>query len=119
MADQRFKSIRNTEFSLNKQFGKRIIQKCSELKKVRFIPTNISLLDKALGIGGIPAGKIVEIYGPESAGKTTLALHIAKQAKCALYIDSDYGLIPEQIEGFANVYLLYINTLEAALQAVM
>ena len=84
---------------IEKQFGKGSIMKLGEGAVVRDIPT-ISTgslgLDLALGIGGLPRGRVVEIYGPESSGKTTLALHVVAQAQkaggpCA-YIDAEHAL---------------------------
>ena len=83
------------------------------------IHTGLDSLDAALGVGGIPKGKIIEIYGPEAAGKTALALHIAKQASSALFIDADYGLSPEFLADAAGMRLLHVETLEEALEAVL
>ena len=85
---------------IEKQFGKGSIMKLGEYKEmnVEAIPTGALSLDIALGIGGIPRGRIIEIYGPESSGKTTLALHaIAESQKLggeAAFIDAEHALDP-------------------------
>lgn len=85
---------------IEKQFGKGSIMKLGEYKEmnVEAIPTGALSLDIALGIGGIPRGRIIEIYGPESSGKTTLALHaIAETQKLggeAAFIDAEHALDP-------------------------
>jgi recombination protein RecA len=84
---------------IEKQFGKGSIMRLGEdavLPDVKSIPTGALSLNIALGIGGVPRGRIVEIYGPESSGKTTLALHIAAQAQkaggVAAFIDAEHAL---------------------------
>ena len=68
---------------IEKQFGKGAIMRMGEdtIIKIDGIPTGSISLDAAIGIGGIPRGRITEIYGPESSGKTTLALHVVAQAQ--------------------------------------
>jgi recombination protein RecA len=86
--------------SIEKQFGKGAIMRLGDGEKrtqeVRVIPTGSLSLDIALGVGGLPRGRVVEIYGPESSGKTTLALHVVAQAQrlggiCA-FIDAEHAL---------------------------
>ena len=85
---------------IEKQFGKGSVMKLGEFKamNVEAIPTGALSLDIALGIGGIPRGRIIEIFGPESSGKTTLALHaIAETQKMggeAAFIDAEHALDP-------------------------
>lgn len=85
---------------IEKQFGKGSIMKMSDrpTEKMEVIPTGALSLDVALGVGGVPKGRIVEIYGPESSGKTTLALHIVAEAQkaggTAAYIDAEHALDP-------------------------
>jgi recombination protein RecA len=86
--------------NIEKQFGKGSIMKLGEQTdmKVEALPTGSLYLDKALGIGGHPKGRIIEIYGPESSGKTTVALHAIAEAqklggKCAI-IDAEHALDP-------------------------
>ena len=85
---------------IEKQFGKGSVMKLGDFKamNVEAIPTGALGLDIALGIGGIPKGRIVEIYGPESSGKTTLALHMIAEAQKlggeAAFIDAEHALDP-------------------------
>ncbi len=85
---------------IEKQFGKGSVMKLGECQQmnVEAIPTGALSLDVALGIGGIPKGRIIEIYGPESSGKTTLALHAIAEAQKrggeAAFIDAEHALDP-------------------------
>ncbi len=85
---------------IEKQFGKGSVMKLGEYQEmnVEAIPTGALSLDIALGIGGIPRGRIIEIFGPESSGKTTLALHIIAEAQKmggeAAFIDAEHALDP-------------------------
>mgnify|MGYP002520801109 CR=1 FL=1 len=85
---------------IEKQFGKGSIMKLGEFKamEIESIPTGALSLDIALGIGGVPRGRIIEIFGPESSGKTTLALHIIAEAQKmngeAAFIDAEHALDP-------------------------
>ncbi len=86
---------------ITKQFGKGTIQKLGE-REVQALPVISSgsiSLDAALGVGGVPIGRIIEIYGPESSGKTTLTLHIISEAQrkggVAAFIDAEHALDPE------------------------
>ena len=85
---------------IEKQFGKGSVMKLGEFKTtgVDAIPTGALSLDVALGIGGIPRGRIIEIFGPESSGKTTLALHVISEAQKlggeAAFIDAEHALDP-------------------------
>ena len=75
--EERKKALSNTLGAIEKQFGKGAIMKLGEktAMNVQTIPSGCLELDIALGVGGVPRGRIIEIYGPESSGKTTLALH--------------------------------------------
>ncbi len=85
---------------IEKQFGKGAIMKLGEksLMQVEVIPTGALSLDVALGVGGLPKGRVVEIYGPESSGKTTVALHVIAEAQrgggTAAFIDAEHALDP-------------------------
>ena len=85
---------------IEKQFGKGSVMKLGEFKamEVEAIPTGALGLDIALGIGGVPRGRIIEVFGPESSGKTTLALHIVAEAQKmggeAAFIDAEHALDP-------------------------
>ena len=85
---------------IEKQFGKGSVMKLGEFKamEIEAIPTGALSLDIALGIGGVPRGRIIELFGPESSGKTTLALHIVAEAQKmggeAAFIDAEHALDP-------------------------
>ena len=85
---------------IEKQFGKGSVMKLGEFKamEIEAIPTGALSLDIALGIGGVPRGRIIEVFGPESSGKTTLALHIIAEAQKmggeAAFIDAEHALDP-------------------------
>lgn len=117
-------TVEETFSVLNKQFGVMNIKQLSELSSVKddVVSTGIMGLDNALGVGGIKKGSIVEIYAPESAGKTTLALQMCKQYqkdKPVLYIDTERTLTRDTIEMMGitekNFYLMHVNNLEQAL----
>ena len=85
---------------IEKQFGKGSVMKLGQFKamEIEAIPTGALSLDIALGIGGVPRGRIIEVYGPESSGKTTLALHVIAEAQNmggeAAFIDAEHALDP-------------------------
>ena len=86
MSNENSEKMRALEAALGqieKQFGKGSIMKLGDFQamNVEAIPTGALSLDIALGIGGIPRGRIIEVYGPESSGKTTLALHMIAEAQ--------------------------------------
>lgn len=94
------KSLEEALQRIEKNYGKGSIMNMDGTNKVKVdvIPTGCLALDQALGIGGVPRGRIVEIYGPESSGKTTLALHIAaeaqKQGGIVAFVDAEHALDP-------------------------
>jgi len=94
------KALEVALLQIEKQFGKGSIMKMGDSAKLNIetIPTGAISLDLALGVGGIPRGRIIEIYGPESSGKTTVALHIAAEAQrlggIAAFIDAEHALDP-------------------------
>jgi len=101
MNDEKRKSLDNAILQIEKQFGKGSVMRLGDgnaIPNVDVIPTGCLALDIALGIGGVPRGRIVEIYGPESSGKTTVALHIIAQAQknggIAAFIDAEHALDP-------------------------
>ncbi len=86
---------------LQEKYGEGSIMRLGQVKKVDVdvIPTGSISLDLALGVGGIPRGRVIEVYGPESSGKTTLALHIVAESQkmggVAAYVDAEHALDPE------------------------
>ncbi len=97
---ERDKALDMAVSQIERQFGKGAIMKMGEAanRKVDVISTGALALDLALGIGGVPRGRIVELYGPESSGKTSLALHIVAEAQrnggIAAFIDAEHALDP-------------------------
>ena len=117
------------EFALGhieKQFGKGAVMKLgdnSERMNIEVIPTGSLSLDIALGVGGIPKGRIVEVYGPESSGKTTIALHIVAQVQkaggIAGYIDAEHALDPMYAKALGvDIDNLYISQPDDGEQAL-
>jgi recombination protein RecA len=96
----RDKNLEMAMSQIERQFGKGAIMKLGdeEIRRIDAIPTGALSLDLALGIGGVPRGRIVEIYGPEASGKTSLALHIVAEAQrnggLAAFIDAEHALDP-------------------------
>ena len=128
MADERTERNRAIDLaiaSIEKQFGKGSIMRLGE-KKVMDIPaisTSCLSLDAAIGIGGVPRGRIVEIYGPESGGKTTLALHIVAQAQkaggIAAYVDAEHALDAQYAEKLGvRINDLFISQPDSGEQAL-
>ena len=99
-AEDRKKALDSAILAIEKQFGKGAIMKLGEHadQTVEVISTGCLPLDMALGIGGVPRGRIIEIYGPESSGKTTLTLHIIAETQkaggTAAFIDAEHALDP-------------------------
>ena len=101
MNQEKLQSLKLTTDQIESKFGKGSIMKFGDSEKdltVDAIPTGALPLDAALGIGGVPRGRIVEIYGPESSGKTTLALQILAEAQAlggiVAFIDAEHALDP-------------------------
>ena len=95
------KALEAAKLQIEKQFGKGSLMKLGDNSLnlgIHAIPSGSITLDAALGIGGYPQGRIIEIYGPESSGKTTLALHAIaeaqKQGGVAAFIDAEHALDP-------------------------
>jgi recombination protein RecA len=121
------KALENALLHIERQFGKGSIMKLGESSakiNVEVIPTGALSLDMALGVGGLPRGRVVEIFGPESSGKTTVALHVIAQAQkaggTAAFIDAEHALdanyaarIGVDIE---NLYVSQPDTGEQALE---
>ena len=98
--ENKLKAIENAMSQIEKQFGKGSIMKLGEHSTLNIdsISTGCLDLDIALGIGGVPRGRIIEIYGPESSGKTTVALHVEKKKKklggAVAFVDAEHALDP-------------------------
>ena len=110
---------------IEKEYGKGAIMKLGEqpAQKVEVIPTGCLTLDMALGIGGVPRGRIIEIYGPESSGKTTVSLHIVAEAQklggTAAFIDAEHALDPSYAEKLGvNLKDLYVSQPDNGEQAL-
>ena len=101
ISEDRSKTLKLAIEKIEKDFGKGSIMKLGDKPSVNVeaIPTGALALDVALGIGGVPRGRIIEVYGPESSGKTTLAQHIVaecqKRGGIAAYVDAEHALDPE------------------------
>ncbi|MCP4168830.1 MAG: recombinase RecA [Chloroflexi bacterium] len=119
------KALDTTLSTLNKRFGDGTIMKLGEASALRVatIPTGSLPLDIALGVGGLPQGRVIEIYGPESSGKTTLCLHVIAEAQkldglCA-FIDVEHALDPAYAERIGvNVDELYVSQPDTGEQAL-
>lgn len=123
--DDKKKALEQVIAQIEKQFGKGSIMKMNEgvVNKVEVIPTGCLVLDSALGIGGVPRGRIVEIYGPESSGKTTVALHIVAEAQkmggTAAFIDAEHALDPVYASNIGvDMDELYISQPDTGEQAL-
>ncbi len=127
--DQRLQAIKIAMEQIEKQFGKGSIMKFGERgdkMTVDVIPTGSIALDLALGVGGLPRGRITEIYGPEAGGKTTLALHCIAEAQRtggqAAFIDAEHALDPARAEVIGvkldDLYISQPDTGEQALEIV-
>ena len=100
--DGKKKALNIAVSQIEKQFGRGTIMKLGEVQAVagiRVIPTGCLPLDMALGVGGFPRGKVVEVFGPEATGKTVLALHVVAEAQrqggIAAYVDAEHALDPD------------------------
>src|SRR5689334_4369071 len=97
----REKALETALAQIERQFGKGAVMRLGDKPNdpIDVIPTGSTALDVALGVGGIPRGRVVEIYGPESSGKTTLTLHLAANAQKAggtvAFVDAEHALDPE------------------------
>ena len=124
--DEKRKALEQVLTQIEKQYGKGAIMKLGDDVKdmaIEVIPTGCLSLDIALGTGGVPRGRIIEIYGPESSGKTTVALHIIAQTQklggIAAFIDAEHALDPSYAANLGvdldNLYVSQPDTGEQAL----
>lgn len=125
VSDERQKALKLAIDKIEKDFGKGAIMKLGDKPavSVETIPTGALALDVALGVGGIPRGRIIEVYGPESSGKTTLAQHIVaecqKKGGIAAFVDAEHALDPEYARNLGvNVDELLISQPDTGEQAL-
>lgn len=124
--EERKKALETTLAGIEKAYGKGAVMKLGESAKnqnVPVIPTGSLSLDIALGVGGIPKGRIIEMYGPESSGKTTVALHVVaevqKRGGIAGYVDAEHALDPVYAKNLGvNIEELYISQPDDGEQAL-
>jgi len=123
--NKEFKNLEETIEEIKKQFGEGAIMRLTEVieKQVESIPTGSISLDIALGVGGLPRGRIIEIFGPESSGKTTLALHCAAEAQkrggVAAFIDAEHALDPSYAKRIGvNIKDLLVSQPDSGEQAL-
>ena len=126
MADEKLKALEEAFKAIEKQYGKGSIMKLGDkiYTEMEVIPSGSISLDIALGVGGHPKGRIVEIFGPESSGKTTFALHAIAQAQkaggIAAFIDAEHALDPKYAKALGvdidNLVLSQPDTGEQALE---
>lgn len=126
MTDGKQKALDTVLAQIEKQYGKGAIMKLggdAAVMTVEVIPTGCLSLDLALGIGGMPRGRIIEIYGPESSGKTTVALHVIaetqKMGGIAAFIDAEHALDPSYAKNLGvNLDDLYVSQPDTGEQAL-
>ena len=113
---EKLRALEQTLSSIEKEFGKGTVMKLGEktAMQVDVVPTGCLDLDMALGVGGIPRGRIVEVFGPESSGKTTVALHVVAQVQkmggAAAFIDAEHALDPAYAKNLGvNIDELYVS----------
>ena len=126
MNEEKLKALNSTVAMIEKQYGKGAIMKLGDVNvssDLEVIPTGCLSLDLALGVGGVPRGRIMEIYGPESSGKTTIALHIIAEAQkrggVAAFIDAEHALDAVYARNLGvNTDELYISQPDTGEQAL-
>ena len=126
MNEEKLKALDSVLAQIEKAYGKGSIMKLGNnagSTEIEVIPTGCLSLDLALGIGGLPRGRIVEIYGPESSGKTTVALHAVAQAQkmggIAAFIDAEHALDPVYAKHLGvNLDELYVSQPDTGEQAL-
>ena len=125
VSDEKNKALKLAIEKIEKDFGKGSIMKLGDKTAVacEAIPTGALALDIALGIGGVPRGRVIEIYGPESSGKTTLAQHIVaecqKRGGIAAFVDAEHALDPEYARNLGvNIDELLISQPDTGEQAL-
>ena len=123
---EKLKALEHALADLDKQFGKGSVMKLGSdaiSQNIPVVSTGCLTLDAALGVGGIPRGRVVEIYGPESSGKTTVALHIVAEAQkaggIAAFVDAEHALDPMYAKKLGvNIDELYVSQPDTGEQAL-
>ncbi len=126
MNEEKLKALNSTVAMIEKQYGKGAIMKLGDTKvnsEIEVISTGCLSLDLALGVGGVPRGRIMEIFGPESSGKTTVALHIIAQTQkaggVAAFIDAEHALDAVYAKALGvNTDELYVSQPDTGEQAL-
>ena len=126
MDEDKKKALDAAVMKIEKDFGRGAVMRlgdASAFGEVEAVPTGALSLDIALGLGGIPRGRVVEIYGPESSGKTTVSLHMAaeiqKRGGIAAFIDAEHALDPKYAAGIGvDIDALYISQPDTGEQAL-
>ena len=123
--EEKMTALNNAVAAIEKNFGKGSVMKLGDASNIQVdtIPTGSISLDVALGVGGIPRGRIIEIYGPESSGKTTVALHMIAEAQkrdgIAGFIDAEHALDPQYAKRIGvDIDNLYISQPDHGEQAL-
>ncbi len=124
--EERLKALESAKLQIEKQFGKGALMKLGQSpqnEETDIIPSGSILLDAALGIGGYPKGRVIEIFGPESSGKTTLALHAIAEAQklggVAAFIDAEHALDPTYAKNLGvNTDELWVSQPDTGEQAL-
>ncbi len=124
--DDKLKALEVARLQIEKQFGQGSLMKLgtnTSIGSIESIPSGSILLDEALGIGGYPRGRIIEVFGPESSGKTTIALHAVaetqKQGGIAAFIDAEHALDPQYAKALGvNIDELWVSQPDTGEQAL-
>ena len=124
--DDKLKALDAAIAKLEKDFGKGTVMKLGDASahvNVETVPTGSLSLDVALGLGGVPKGRVVEIYGPESSGKTTVALHmiaeVQKRGGIAGFVDAEHALDPKYAQNIGvDINELYVSQPDSGDQAL-
>jgi recombination protein RecA len=123
---EKLKALEVARLQIEKQFGQGSLMKLgtgTDIAGIEVVPSGSILLDEALGIGGYPRGRIIEIYGPESSGKTTLALHAIAEAQkmggIAAFVDAEHALDPQYAKNLGvNIDELWVSQPDTGEQAL-
>ena len=126
MDEKKLKALEGMMAQIEKQYGKGAIMRLGETagdSSIEVLPTGCLSLDLAIGVGGLPRGRIIEIYGPESSGKTTVALHVIAETQkaggIAAFVDAEHALDPVYAKNLGvNLDELYVSQPDTGEQAL-